>query len=151
MLGVDASTINVVLNAVAVLFGGGILGVILAHKRGMIGLSNADKADIRDHYDKELTRLAEALAASEIRHISAEGHLAARLADAESRQRACEEREQELRKRVADLEDEVTGLKRQVARYSAEQVVLLEKDEHPSEDVLSAAERVIRHTEEKKT
>jgi sugar-specific transcriptional regulator TrmB len=77
--------------------------------------------------------------------------LAARLADAESRQRACEEREQELRKRVADLEDEVTGLKRQVARYSAEQVVLLEKDEHPSEDVLSAAERVIRHTEEKKT
>jgi phage shock protein A len=150
MFGVDASTLNVILNSIAVLFGGGILGVILAHKRGMIGLSNADKADIRDHYDSELTRLAEQLAAAEARHESTEDRLSARLATAEDRQRACENRERELRKRVADLEDEVTGLKRQVARYSAEQVVLLEKDEHPSGEVVDAARRVIDHTKEQK-
>jgi septal ring factor EnvC (AmiA/AmiB activator) len=97
------------------------------HRAALRTLANARDADIRTHYSEELERVIQ-------------------------RQHACEEREASLRERVAMLEDEVTGLKRQIIRYSADTVAFLEGRNCPSDTAPKAtasAERVQRHMEGK--
>lgn len=123
----DASQFNMLLNIATVVFTGGVFGVLLRHRYGMRGLANAEAADIRNHYAEELERVI-------------------------ARQHACEEREQELRKRVSELEDELAGIKRQIARYSSEQLLILDDERPPSDrapDAVASAGRVKRITEGK--
>jgi septal ring factor EnvC (AmiA/AmiB activator) len=97
------------------------------HRAALAALANARDADIRSHYADELERVIK-------------------------RQHSCEEREAQLRERVAALEDEVTGLKRQIIRYSAETVAFLEGRNCPSDSAPKAtasAHRVIKHVEGK--
>jgi hypothetical protein len=121
-------------------FQGGTLAILLAaliaywrREVSIRGHDNADKADVRD-------TLLETL-----------DHLTARMKSAEDRQRECEERETVLRRRVSKCEDEVTGLKRQIIRYSAETVQFLE-GQCPSDlapEAVASAERVTKITEGK--
>lgn len=81
----------------------GVVTVIVAFwKRGVSlkGLQNADEADIRDHYAEELERVV-------------------------ARQHACEQREEALRNRVGELEDDVRGLIRIITQASADKVLAL--------------------------
>ena len=129
----DASQINLWLNIVTVLIGGGCLGVILRHRQVIRGLANADIADIRDHYAAEVKRYAE-----EVQRVTA-------------RQLECEERERSLRHRITELEDAIRGLKDQLRTQSADRVIALEeRGDRPSEAVLRAAHSVKRITGEEK-
>lgn len=79
-------------------------------------LANSDHADIRDHYAEELARVVQ-------------------------RQHECEERETELRSRVASLENDILGLIRIITQASADKVLYLgpEVPEH----IREIAERII--------
>lgn len=107
--------LNVILNIATVLITGGVLGVVLRHRHGMRSLSNNASADIRDHYAEELARVVE-------------------------RQRQCEIREEQLRKRVAELENDVLGLIRIIRQASADKVLNLSTE--VSETIREMAERV---------
>jgi hypothetical protein len=111
----DTGQLNVVLNIATVVFTGGALGVVLKHRYGMRGLTNADSADIRDHYAEELERVVK-------------------------RQRDCEAREEALRGRVAELENNILGLIGIIRQASADRV--LELGEGASEVIRDMAERV---------
>lgn len=88
-------TINIILNLIAILFTGGMLGVVLRHRQGMRGLAVKDGIDVRDHYAEELQRVID-------------------------RQHACEDREVILRQRVTELEDKLTGMARQFVAFQLE-------------------------------
>lgn len=97
--------------------------IIIAYwRRGVSlrGLANAEDADIRDHYAEELARVIQ-------------------------RQHECEAREQGLRTRVADLENDVLGLIRIIAQASADKVLHLgpEVPQH----LIEMAERVRGRTD----
>jgi hypothetical protein len=83
-------------------------------------LSTGEAGDIRDHYAKELTRYAD-----EVERVI-------------RRQLECETRERALRDRVMTLEDEITGLKRQIAERSADRLMVLD-GRTPSESAPHAA------------
>jgi hypothetical protein len=99
-----------------------LVTLIVAYWRRGISLktlANADIADIRDHYAEELTRVVQ-------------------------RQHDCEAREQALRSRVTDLENDVLGLIRIIGQASADKVLQLGPD---VPDVIRAmAERVRSRT-----
>lgn len=78
---------------------------------------------LREHFGAELDRLTAAVAS------------------AEERQRACERREEQLRRRVRKLEDDLSGLMRVITLNSA--TLLLDKETRPSEDVRQAAIAVL--------
>jgi septal ring factor EnvC (AmiA/AmiB activator) len=110
-----------------------LLGVIFKYRLGVKQLINVDTADIRDHYAEELKRKTD-----EIERV-------------EQRQHACEAREQALRERVRELEDELAGIKRAIAQYSADRMIVLEdRPRPPSEttpDAAASAPRVKRIVE----
>ena len=111
----ETSALNVILNITAVLLTGGMLGVVLRYRQGMRGLSNVDAADIRDHYAEELQRVID-------------------------RQRACEEREATLRRRVAELENDILGLINIIRQASADKVLVLGNE--ASEMIQDMARRI---------
>lgn len=111
----DANYINIILNVVTVLFTGGMLGVWLRYRQGMRGLANVDGADIRDHYAEELQRVVE-------------------------RQHACEAREEALRRRVVELENDILGLINIIRQASADKVLIL--DSGASDIIQAMAERI---------
>jgi hypothetical protein len=97
----------------------GVAAVIIAYfRRGVSlkSLSNADGADIRDHYAEELERVT-------------------------ARQHECELREGQLRTRVAELENDILGLIRIIGQASADKVLLLEGN--VPKDIREMAERII--------
>lgn len=87
---------------------------------------DADEADIRDHYAKEVERLTDRLEKNDERYRNL-------LKEAEA------ERDK-MRKRIAFLEDEVKGLVRLITYNSANNVLQLGDD--VPEDIKRAAERV---------
>jgi hypothetical protein len=98
---------------------GGVAAVIIALLRRNVslrGLQNADHADIRDHYAEELERVIE-------------------------RQHGCEAREEKLRERVTELENDVLGLIRIIAQASADKVLLLDTEDIPP-SIKKMAERI---------
>jgi Tfp pilus assembly protein PilV len=111
----DAQTLNIILNIATLLLGGGMLGVVLRHRHGMRSLQNADDADVRDHYSEELQRVV-------------------------VRQRACEQREELLRQRVVELENDILGLISIIRQASADKVLVL--DSRASNIIKDMAERI---------
>lgn len=57
----NASSINIVLNLLGILLGGGALVGVLRFLNARQGLHNADEADIRDHYAQEVGELRKEL------------------------------------------------------------------------------------------
>lgn len=96
----------------------GVVALIAAYwRRGiaLTGLHNADEADIRDHYAEELARVIQ-------------------------RQRDCEVREEALRERVSELENNVLGLIGIIRQASADKVLAL--GPAVSEQIRDMAKRV---------
>lgn len=58
-LSMKPEQVNILLNLLGIILGGGALGVVLTHYRGMRTLDNAKEADIRDHYAGEVKELRE--------------------------------------------------------------------------------------------
>lgn len=108
-------TINLIFNILSVLATGGMLGIVLRYRQAMRGLEIKDKADVRDHYAEELERVVE-------------------------RQRACEQREEALRRRVVELESDILGLINIIRQASADKVLLL--DGETSMIIQDMAERI---------
>jgi hypothetical protein len=101
------------------------------------GLRNADTADIRDHYADELKALRDRLDIADKRYLEA-----MKLAD--SRWEESNRRHEECVKEREDLRDELTGLKRQIIRYSSGKLTILEE----APESRKAAERVRKITNE---
>lgn len=97
---------------------GGVTALVVAYwRRGVSlqGLEDAESTDIRRHYAEELARVVE-------------------------RQHDCEAREQELRGRVAELENDILGLIRIIGQASTDKVLSLGPD--VPKDIQEMAERV---------
>jgi chromosome condensin MukBEF ATPase and DNA-binding subunit MukB len=137
----DLTTINLILNAVMILISGGALGIWLRHRREMPKATAAankltsDAALVKSEaHDRDWERFHQEIARLEIR-----------VEKTEKRASDCEERESELRKRLATAEDEIRGLQRQIANYSAETMLELKRVGCPATKApfaTAAAERV---------
>lgn len=112
-------------------------------------VEHVDEADIRDHYADEVRQLRERLDAQAERHVRRESDIEERyrklLREADERHEACQDANKDLREEVERVKEELGGLRRQILRYSADGVILLEHDPTgaPSQEVVAAAERVI--------
>jgi chromosome segregation ATPase len=142
----DLSTLNLILNLVTFLIGGGALGIWLMHRREM---PKAQAAANKITSDAALVK-SEAADRDWDRFHAEIARLEERVEKAESRAAGCEEREREVRTRLAHAEDEIRGLQRQIANYSAETMLELKRVGCPATKAPHAtesAERVKNITE----
>lgn len=138
----DPTKLNVWLNLVGIILGGGALGVVLTHLRGMRGLDQKEAADIRDHYQAELASLRAHIATLDKRYLEYQGEADRRYREAVEYHDQCVAERNELRVSI-------DGLKAQLLAQSADRVLLLEKNcIPPSEAVVDAAKRVKKIQEE---
>jgi hypothetical protein len=119
----DLTTINLILNAITFLIGGGALGIWLIHRREM---PKAKAAADKITSDAALVK-SEATDRDWLRFHQEIARLEERVEKAEARAAGCEDRERELRNRLATAEDEIRGLQRQIANYSAETMLELKR------------------------
>lgn len=117
------------------------MGLVFKRDVQVRGLKNADAADIRDHYADELRILRERLDAADRRYLEQQKLADDRWHEARKNHEECERDRQLLR-------DELAGLRRQIIRYSAGAVTVLEAANCPSENVTDAARRVRDITDE---
>jgi cell division septum initiation protein DivIVA len=136
---VSSGTINILLNVLSLLLGGGALVGVLRYLNNRQTIRNADTADIRDHYAEEVEQLRGQL-------IGLEKHYREMLSSSDKRHAECEDARTEMRARVSDLESQVKGLEAQIRQYSADSVLKL-AGQQPSEQVVAAAHRVKDITE----
>lgn len=127
------NTLNVILNILSLLLGGGALIGVLRYLNNRQAIRNADTADIRDHYADEVTQLRSQL-------VALEKHYREMLVASDRRHAECEEARTEMRGRISELEDHVRGLEAQMRRYSSDTVLKLAGQ--PSDQVIEAARRV---------
>lgn len=121
------------------IFSGGTFAAVLTYVVRNRAITVGAEETLRTHFGAELKRLAE------------EAERAA------ERQLRCEEREEQLRDRVRELEKsdeakgrEIDGLKRQIARYSSDKLMILEDRGCPSDaapEAVKSAKRVKTITE----
>lgn len=142
----DAGTVNAVLNLAGILLGGSALGVLLTHRRGILGLENADVADIRKHYAAELNQMR---ARDEVRDKAMrdlEKHWREMITLADQRHAECVAERDELRDQLNELKSELAGVKEQLRAQATDRVLLLEERcVKPSEEAphsLAAAQRL---------
>jgi predicted RNase H-like nuclease (RuvC/YqgF family) len=145
----NVGTVNIALNLLGILLGGGALVGVLRYLNNRQSIRNADEADIRDHYAEELKGLRAKLAEQELGFQNLENHLREQLKRSDQRHEECETARDAARKeinllhkQVRDHQAEIDGLKRQIVRYSAEGVIELSAP-MPSEQIEDAAQRAI--------
>lgn len=139
------STINVILNLVGIILGGTALGVILRYSQGMRGLRDAESANIRDHYAKEVERLTQKLDRQTHNFHELEKHWREMLEASDHRHEECEKARAESRAEMDAMHDQLRGLKDQLKQYSADTLIMLERNGKPSQSApesLKAAERI---------
>lgn len=126
--GWDSGTLNVILNVITVLLGGGALGIILKYRLGTKKLGMDSEEAIRDHYAKEVARFQGTMQ-------SMEGHYRRMLEDSDRLHEECRVDREKLRSELTGMHDqirthkeEIEGLKLQLKRYSADKVLLLDSD-----------------------
>lgn len=126
---------------------GGVVALLVTLvKRGvqMRGLENADVADIRTHWATELKALRDRQDSADRRDAEREKSYAAALKLAEERWQESSARHAECEEQRSKLFDELAGLKRQIAQYSANRLLILE-DGPPgasAPDAMASAKRV---------
>jgi uncharacterized coiled-coil DUF342 family protein len=121
-----------------------IVGLVFKYRLGLGSLKveerkieSADDADIRDHYAAEVKRLREALQIME-------KHYREMLADSDRRHEECQKERDEMHAEIRCLYEDVDGLKRQIAHYSADQLITLQSSGKPiPSHAVEAARRVI--------
>ena len=140
---------------IAALSGAGIFAALLRFGLGWRGQTLGSDENIRTHYAEEIKRLTSKL---DERHEeyrqemqSLESHYRAMIEDSDRRHEECQVDREKLRREMNDMHDEIAGLKRQIARYSADRMVLLGDDPYSPEARKSAPRvRRIVDKEEKK-
>lgn len=145
----DANRINLLLNILTVLIGGGALGIVLKYRLGTKKLTLDSEEAIRDHYAKEVARLTEKLEA-ETKNFretiqAMEAHYRRMLEDSDRRHEECQRDRESLRAEVRKLERHVEGLEAQIRNYSTDRLLMLESRAPPSESAphsLAAAKRL---------
>lgn len=141
----EPAQINMVLNVITVLLGGGLLGVILRHRYQMRQLTIGDDGDIRDHYAEEVKRYVDEVKTLRDMIIAQDTRYASLLASYDELHKVSEQRHRECVSEREELRVELNGLKRQILRYSAEGLIVLEGANCPSDKSphsVAAAERV---------
>lgn len=139
------SQINMLLNVVGILLGGGALGIVLRYINRRAEIHNQDEANIRDHYAGELKALREKLDSQEEHFRAMEKHWREMLEASDRRHQECEEARQALRREIDKMHAELTGLKRQISEYSADKMIELVERSCPAQDAphsVAAAKRV---------
>jgi uncharacterized protein (DUF3084 family) len=124
----DTQTLNVVLNLAGIILGGGALGVILTHWRGVKGLDQADVADIRGHYAKELEAMRERDEKRDEAMRALEKHWREMVNLADSRYSECQREREELRDELAEVKRELNGVKAQLRAQATDRVLLMEEN-----------------------
>lgn len=127
----SAQTINIVINLLGVLLGGGAIGMVLRFMNKRQELHNADVADIRDHYAAELAALREKLNSQEEHFQRMEMHWREMLENSDRRHEECEKTRAELRRELDKMHTELAGLQRQIASYSSDQLLVMEREADP--------------------
>lgn len=97
----------------------GFLGLFLRYLSTSNRLSNENTADIRQHYAAEV-------AALRTRIVEVEAHYRSMLKESEERNEECRKEREEDRNIIRGLKDELEGIKRQISRYSADKLMILE-------------------------
>jgi hypothetical protein len=126
--GMDTQTLNVMLNLLGIVLGGGALGVILTHWRGVKGLDQADVADIRGHYAKELEAMRERDDKRDEAMRALERHWREMVNLADQRYAECQREREELRDELAIVKRELGGLQAQLRAASTDRVLLMEEN-----------------------
>lgn len=120
----------------------GIFGALLKFGLGWRSQTLNEDENLRKHYAEELQRLTKKLD-EKSGDFSAkmqvmEDHYRKLLDDSDRRHDECQKDRDNLRREMNDMHDEIAGLKRQIARYSADRVVLLGEDNYAPEAKRSA-------------
>lgn len=97
----------------------GFLGLFLRYLSTSNRLGNENTADIRQHYAAEV-------AALRTRIVEVEAHYRSMLKESEERNEECRKEREEDRNIIRGLKDELEGIKRQISRYSADKLMILE-------------------------
>lgn len=128
----------------------GIIGIVLRYRLGSQKLSNADEADIRDHYAQEVAAMREKLDRQETHFQLLEKHLREMIAasdqraeESDRRHAECEAARQAMRREIDGMHDEIRGLKRQIPEVSADKLLILEgKPSEVAPHSTAAAKRI---------
>jgi hypothetical protein len=126
--GMDTQTFNVILNLLGIVLGGGALGVILTHWRGVKGLDQADVADIRSHYAAELGAMRDRDEKRDEAMRALEKHWREMVNLADSRYSECQREREELRDELAEVKRELNGVKAQLRAQATDRVLLMEEN-----------------------
>lgn len=122
----------------------GVFGVVLTFLLKWRGMSLGEDESIRGHYAKEVQRLTDKIESmdklwrKQLDDVEARANK--RIEESELRHEECLADRDALKKRITELEDDITGLVRLIAQNSAEKVLHLGDDISPH--IRSAAERV---------
>ena len=142
----DPSRVNIVLNLLGIALGGGALGVILTHWRGMRTLDDAKEASIRDHYAKEVEQMRARLDAADKRYVDLLEKFDEHREEANRRYIQAVEYHDLCVAERTELREAIEGLKAQLRAASTDRVLLMEENcGKPSESAphsLGAAKRL---------
>ena len=117
---------------IAALFSAGIFGAILKFGLGWRGQTLDSDEKIRDHYAKEVARLTDQLNQKSLAWTEQiqglEAHYRKMLEESDRRHEECQIDREALRKELNDMHAELTGLKRQIARYSTDKLLVMDDE-----------------------
>lgn len=134
---VDKATLNLVLNALTTLLGVGGVAAYLRYRVNYRRVHNEDEANIRDHYAAEVQALREANMRLERHFREMLDDVDKRYAEArdtwEKRWRESADLHEDCIRERSELRNEIDGLKNQLKLYSADQLLVLERqaDQRP--------------------
>lgn len=142
----DPQRLNVILNLVGILLGGGALAAVLSHWRGLRALDDAKLVDIRKHYADEIKSLRDRDEKRDQAMRDLEKHWREMIKLADARHQECVDEREELRDQMNALKVELEGVKAQLRAQATDRVLLLEERcVKPSEEAphsLAAAQRM---------
>ncbi len=129
------------------IFSGGTLAAAFAFLINWRKLSQSAEKVLRDHYASELARLTKKIEDKDEHILRIERHLRDIIKQADDRYEECQNERDRDRARLAEMQREIDGLKRQVPALSADQLLIMEGrrkpgEPHPAPQALAAAKRV---------
>ncbi len=132
----------------AAIFSGSVLAAVLTFITRWRGQSIGSDEKLRDHYAQEVARLSEKLvgqtATFREQMQTMENHYRQLLQDSDERHEACQQDRDKLRLEINEMHAEIAGLKRQIARYSSDNLVVLEGSDLKAPEATKSAKRVKR-------
>lgn len=111
------------------LTGGGVFALVgLWWKRDVAlrKISSSEAGDLRDHYAGELAAVRKERLQDREEFLKLEKHLRTIIEESDRRHSECESARQVMRREMGAMQDEIAGLKRQVPKASADQLLILE-------------------------